>query len=446
MKQIKKIYLGLGVGLFFATVFVAQAQSLTPDKLQQLQDLKKLYKEAEAKNPALSPYTKQSLEMIEKIESANKLNKNPIAAPKIPIKPSAPILKPALKSPDHEVIKENFPETKKKISLEKRAAIHKEAQQKFSVVIKENTQDTNRDGVSDEVETLLGIDPKKPQSGHFSGFEKKLYGLDTPQKAARVEKQCNIGVLSGAKLSLEGFTVLAACPKGQQFALYAMDEQGFTTALGTQTASDNYKIVFVVDKNKLSPGKYTFQLEAASPLTLNSKNGQADVVGIVGAGANEPSKPVAVEIVPSTAIPQPQAQKIENVDIAALKNIKVFKTGDGRIHVSGVADISAMVVGTFSSAIFTSALLANVETGAFEIISAQPLETGDHEVVLYATELDQRVQSKPVQLKFSIVDVNQKRGAAPQQNFPWRGWWGVALGITAAIIAGFLIFRKKKAH
>ena len=246
-----------------------------------------------------------------------------------------------------------------------------------------------------------------------------------------------MGISPGAKLSAEGFTILAACPKGQQFALYAMDERGFTTALGTQTASDNYKIIFVIEKNKLSRGKYTFQLEAASPLTLNSKKGQAS---IVEADVFEPSEPVAVEIVPSADIPPPQAKKIENIDIAPLKNIKVFKTQDGRIHVSGIADISAMVVGTFSSAIFTSALLTNVETGAFEIVSAQPLQIGDHEVVLYATELDHRVQSKPVHLKFSIVD--QTRGAALQKNFPW---WAAGLGILAVISGGFFILRKKRA-
>lgn len=347
----------------------------------------------------------------------------------------------------HAMIKK---ELRKKKTEKKKKVIRQAAEKKFKQKITHSAQDTNRDGVSDEVEMVFGLNPaqKADAKAEFSEAEKKIYNVEP----AQVSKKCTMNVRYGDKLSSKGFTVLAACPKNKSFTLYAVDKKGNATALATKSASNNSKLVFAVDK-KFKTGKYVFQIKPVkakqkafwpfNSLFANVANAQAD-------SEVEKSDPIIVDVVEDTDIEQPVVQKIENVEISQVRDIKIAATSDGRIRVTGVTDLDTMVIGTFESAVFTSALLADVENGMFEVTSSQALEAGQHEVVIYATRLEDKVQSPPVRLSFSIIEtakaaaVEEVRpvAAASEAGFPVMP---VAVGgIVLALIGAFVFWRKSK--
>lgn len=303
-------------------------------------------------------------------------------------------------------------ELKKKKTERKKKVIRQAAEKKFNNKIASSAQDTNKDGVSDEMEVILGLDPriKADTKAEFSPAEKMIYGVKTPA----VGKKCTMSLNYGDKLPSKGFTVLAACPKNKTFALYAVDKKGNETELSTKTASSNSKLAFTVDK-KFKTGKYAFQIRPAKTKTqafLWSDIFAPERANAQSEDDTEKSDAVLADIVEDTEIPQPVVQKIENVDVAAVRDIKVSATADGKIRVTGVTDLDTTVIGTFESAVFTSALLADVENGAFEITSSQPLTEGDHEVAIYASRPEDQIQSPPVKLSFSIIQT--AKAAAPE--------------------------------
>lgn len=343
-------------------------------------------------------------------------------------------------------------ELKKKKIERKQKIIRQAAEKKFNQKITSAVQDTNEDGVSDEVEMVFGLNPKQAADpkAEFSAAEKKIYNVE----AAQVSKKCTMNVRYGDKLSSEGFTVLAACPKNKSFTLYAVDKKGNETALATKSASNNSKLVFAVDK-KFKTGKYVFQIRSAkeklkafwpfNSLFASVANAQTD-------SESEKSDPVIVDVVEDIDIEQPVVQKIENVEVSLARDIKIAATADGRVRVTGVTDLDTMVIGTFESAVFTSALLADVENGMFEVTSPQPLEPGDHEVVVYAARLEDKVQSPPVRLSFRILEtakaaaVEEARpvAVAEETGFPVMP---VAVGgVVLALIGAFVFWRKSKVN
>jgi hypothetical protein len=176
------------------------------------------------------------------------------------------------------------------------------------------------------------------------------------------------------------------------------------------------------------------------------------------------SQPALVDVVAPEEldIPEPIIQNIEDISVAGLSDIKVTQTADGRVRVTGISDSSNVVIGTFSSAVFTSAMLADIESGMFEVVSPRPLEPGDHEVVIYSTRPDENSQSAPAKLKFKIVETARAAAAevdpstlpgyngagippetpVPQdKKFPLLP---VAGGVLAIIVVGVAIGLRKK--
>lgn len=297
-------------------------------------------------------------------------------------------------------------ELTKKKAENKISTIRKVAAAKYGSKIVNSKQDSRGDGSSDEVAVLMGVNPKTKgaASDEFFPVEKKLYGIDTKTSNITDIKKCTMSIATGNKLPSKGFTVLAACPKNKTFTLYMLGKNGRSVELKTAKSSENSKLVFTVEQG-LVTGKSIFYIKEAKQVTgFLPSLWFASTLG-AESDTETTSDPVVVDIVQETEIEQPVVKNIENIDVAGLKDIKISATADGKVHVTGLADISTMVIGTFSSAVFTSAILADVENGSFEITSARPLEAGDHEVVIYATRPEDSVQSPPVKLRFSIIPV-----------------------------------------
>lgn len=298
-----------------------------------------------------------------------------------------------------EVVQATF---KKKRAEKKQANLKEVSLKKFHYDIKDGKGDADKDGITDTVAVAFGIDPTdktEPEKGFASTAEMKIYSANATAIKA---KKVTMNVYNGNALSKAGATVLATCESGASYTLAAYDVKGKRTVTAKETCAENDKMAFVTDHSKLPQGKYLFQIvKDRSPVSFVPYLAVLPPVAL--AAGDNASDPVIVDIVTDTQVPQPVVQSIEGLDVAGLKDIKVEAGEDGRIRVSGSSDISTMVVGTFKSAVFTSAMLADIDSGFFEVVSPRPLEDGDHEVVIYATRPEEAVQSQPVRLRFSII-------------------------------------------
>ncbi len=357
-------------------------------------------------------------------------------------------------------------EIKKKKVEKKIETIRQVAQKKYNQKIENVSQDTNGDGVTDEVEVVLGLNPKEKAATTdvFSAAEKKLYGVDNKKgNDSQLEKRCTTSLTPGIKLASDGFSVLAACPRNKAYTLFAIDRNGKETALETKESSDNNKMIFAID-TAFEKGQYLFQVRPAN-LTSYFPALAAYASVLNNDGTNVVSAPVLVNVVPTVDVPQPVVQSIEGVEVAGLSNISVTAGEDGKVRVSGVSDISTMVIGTFQSAVFTSAILADVTGGAFEVVSPRALTAGNHEVVIYATRPEESTQSKPVKLRFSLIpvaqaasgegtpanpnsglmDISPERRNTAEEEKSSSPWPMIGLGAGAVLLVGAVVaFRKKK--
>lgn len=435
MKHKNKILAGL---VIFGSISISIIGYAAYDDPAQIQQLRESYEKIGSENPYFKETAKEGIKLLDEIEKMKKAGLIPppnsgIAVPAAPLPATPPkksLPKPAEKTLRQKLQEEKKPEIKKTL-------LRQEAAAKFGIMIEESTQDTNQDGISDDVEVLFGIDPRSKTEGPFSAVEKKLFGIAEKKDLELIgRKKCLMNLESGVKRSIEGFTVLAACPKNTEYSLIAIEANGEITTVASGTVSENNKLVLPVTK-KLLPGTYTFQLVPNSFLKADVMESQ-DPMGV--------SDTVQVELVPFTKVKSVRVKKIEDVEIEGLRDIKVTQTADGRIHVNGHADPFALVVGTFKSAIFTSAMLADIQGGFFEIVSARPLEVGEHEVTLFASRYEENLESPPIAIKFSVVDKEGKMRSSAETTGSSTNTvlLFVIGGITLAGVI-FVIFKKKAA-
>ncbi len=167
--------------------------------------------------------------------------------------------------------------------------------------------------------------------------------------------------------------------------------------------------------------------------------------------AINPSSNVLVEVTGSETITDPKVKTIQTVSVESLKNIRVKRTADGKIRVTGTADLDTTVIGSFKSAVFTSAILADVQTGAFTVSSAGTLEDGDHEVIIYATRSEDGTQSRAVKVPFSIIEQETGDGklvvgqddSSSENSLPVVPI-AIAMGLVAIVVVSVLLSRRKR--
>lgn len=318
-------------------------------------------------------------------------------------------------------------------------------------VAKKNGIDTSAKGTtSDErlyqIAVLNGLNPKASNKE----VEAKIYGAASSSAMA---KTTTVSIRNNDSLSSEGFTALAAVPTANaSYTIYMVGKNNTETALGTVTSSEDKKAVFALENLQIPDGQYSIIVRKGAPAKTSWfwQNNTA-----YAAARGEESKPVRVNMLKDTEVPAPVVKSLGGLAFTDTQNIKITQSADGKVHITGTADVSTMVVGTFKSAIFTSAMLADVDNGSFDIVSSEALAPGEHEVVIYATRPEEAAQSTPVKVQFSIVNTAEAASAenpTPQRSsapasplsripvLPIAGVVGIALVLT---IAGVLARKKK---
>lgn len=355
------------------------------------------------------------------------------------------------------VFKEEF---KKAKEVSKRKLIAKASERRHRVVIRDNKEGLKTDGVSYEAAVFLA--PELPPTAAVAQqekevfahpVEKKLFGVPQNKTIDQLAKP-TLGLQQGTKVATRGTAILAAAPEANKsYELHAIDTSGRSRIVGKQMSSDNKKLVFTT--STLPPGKYALQVRPVSPLSARFPY----FASTLNAGAGAASDPVLIEAKSDPGIPQPVVESIEGLAITGLRDIQVESGADGKVTVSGSSDVTTMVIGTFSSAIFTSAMLADVDTGRFEVVSPRALEAGDHEVVIYASRPEEATQSVPVKVKFRLIQAAKaavpqivepvitepaaSRSSAQEKRFPLAAFLGFG-GLAVLLIAIGVFLKKSK--
>lgn len=366
-------------------------------------------------------------------------------------------------SADEVMIEKAVTHERKKINAQRtQNQLRRVSAETFKVAIRSNTQDSDNDGTSDEVAVLFGIDPRKQRDNEqFSEVEKILFGINETKNSPTTNQNIptpdanrpiTMGVNNGSRLDRKGFTVLASGPRGQEIELVAINRSGKERVLGSEVISENNKALFAVD-DTMEPGYHVLQVRRAKRFGSIFKNlGKASILN-AHVNPSETGMVAVVEFIEETSITQPVIKNIQDVEISSVRDIKVNVDTTGKVKVTGSADIDALVIGTFQSAVFTSAILADVTTGLFEVNSAQALAVGEHEVTVYATNPRDGSQSKPVRVHFSIIETAQASGEmersvvatteALEKNPTVLIIVSSFIGFGLVIVVGLLLHKKK---
>jgi hypothetical protein len=392
-----------------------------------------------------------------------------------------------------EQIEEAVQVAAKKINAERtREQVRAYSEKALGVKINNNKQDSDASGISDDVKVLFGAKDGK-------SVEKLLFGvadeMPTPQikpgadnmPTPQIEPGADnmpipqikpgadnmpipqikpgadnmptpqieptpdanmpiaLGLRNGSKLNNGGFVALISGPRGAKINLVAINQAGREIVLGSAVISENNRAVVHVNQ-PMENGFYGVRAvrnERRFSSTI-SHVGAASVLNAAESNHVQASKLKVVELVGDESIEQPTIKNIQDLDIAGLRDIKVSVGHDGKVTVKGSADINAAVIGTFQSAVFTSAILADVDTGLFEVTSPEKLEAGTHEVTVYSTNPQTGTQSKPVRVAFTIIGApdDTTKNARTLENDSTEshklimvsGGIGIALLITLALI------------
>lgn len=292
----------------------------------------------------------------------------------------------------------------------------------------------------------LGVDLNSTET-----VEDVLYGKkNTTVTKTKNDTTLTMGMRPGTQLSRTGAAVLVAGKAETAVELIAVDTKGAEHVIAHGTLSENGRTVLITD-TELPAGYYVFFVREARTTAQIQSNAFASALGSPSEKADS-SEGVIVQLSDEQPIVDPKIKKIAAVDIEGVKNIRVVRTRDGKIRVVGSADLATTVVGSFKSAVFTSAILADVTTGAFEVDSTSALQNGDHEVIIYATRPADGTQSRAVKVPFSIIE-EEAAGvgkivigthASAEESSSSVVPYAIGGGVLILVIVGAIFGRKKK--
>lgn len=283
-------------------------------------------------------------------------------------------------------------------------------------------RDTDNDGLSDLQEKELGTDPFKRDTdgdGVTDGDEVLAFGtnpLDPNSLPGKGVLLTNIpaGMLTNDTRPL----VTCSAKPGAEVALLELLSNGEQKILGKTTADANGRCVLQPDE-PLAAGKHAL------------------AAGLLGSDGKimDMSPMQQIEVNPDLEIPTPVVEEI---------SIK-----DHKPHVYGKTAYGTTVVAHFQSLATTSSVIADTTYGDFIVVSATPLELGQHKVSLYATYPDGR-RSQTVVVPFEVgnedtsykADGNGllKADLTSATDDPGNIWWVLGMLLPLLLLAAALLY------
>ncbi|MBU1446656.1 hypothetical protein KKD70_05340 [Patescibacteria group bacterium] len=276
--------------------------------------------------------------------------------------------------------------------------------------------DTDGDGLSDADEILTyGSDP--------------LTATDLNSLSLRITNIKDGMILTDVRPVIQGHA-----PKPDlTIKLVLRNEFGGEIVLGTTQSDEEGSFIYTPEFDLIDG---SFYLLAKS---LDTEAG--DVFESPLIGVNLDSKLIVDS-------PKPERLADTNIsDDVLLEGVRIVIV-DNKPVLVGRTGYKNKVFATWQSVLSTSAIVADLAGGEFEIAAPKELEKGDHKVTLYAIRESDMAMSKVITVNFEIKStvgaILHGVAGGDELGMPWYGWVLIFITGVGLLVFGFWLDRKQR--
>lgn len=286
-------------------------------------------------------------------------------------------------------------------------------EKQYGITVQDGIQDSESDGLSDEIEFLAGTNPLKIDSDGdgFSDSDEVLGYNTNPNDPADPGTLEKLGVRITGFIENQQVTdhqpfMKGAAPKNSEVEIVTRDLSGKEKILGKGAVSENSLYVFQIGE-PLPDGPY--QLTART--VEEGEKLVSSLISIAHALSQTQqqtlvSAPVNIRINSTFDVPVPDPKKLAGEPISSddiLKNVRIV-IKDNQPVLVGKAGYNNEVIANWSSIVVLSALIADSTVGDFSIQPPKLLPPGPHDVYIQAVRPSDSALSKTVKISFNISE------------------------------------------
>ena len=301
--------------------------------------------------------------------------------------------------------------------------INDDWEKEFNIEVLNGWQDTDADGCSDKIEYQYLSNPLNIDSdndGYLDCEEILEFRTDPMDFNSKPDKLDELKITNwNWKDSTNDFSPLfkGTGPKNINIELWIEGGDGQKQNIASSKIFANNKFV-IVPKGKIKDGNYVFYVNG-------SHNGKI-----------MQSNRILLSIDSKLGINKPEVKRLGSVNI--LKDVRL-EIREGRPILLGKVQEKAEVIVTWSSLLYTSALLIDTKEGDFQSIPPTLLEKGDHKIYLYAYRPNDKSSSQHVKLEFEILE-----GGIIKIHNDYNVWIFVIAAISCIAIISISIYINKR--
>lgn len=273
------------------------------------------------------------------------------------------------------------------------------------------TIDPDLDGLSNEQEIFWGTNPCDPDSdddGYLDGEEVLNYDTD-PNVVSTIDKIVISNFRDEETVPEGNLFFLGTASENTMVEIYAItDEEGYTLWLGETMTDETGK--FALYTEPLAEGDYA--------IVVTSMDENHNVVNM--------SYPFHIKVKRDTGISFPHF-------------LNISWEANGAPVIRGISEVGNIkLIVTWQSLVLSNTIIIDNAGQEFEISAPRQLELGQHTVTLYAVDNATGLKSAPIQIPFTIGEVNLT------EPFFQKPAWTLALGITGIALIGTLFSLRRR--
>lgn len=339
-------------------------------------------------------------------------------------------------------------------------------------LVESGQRDTDQDGISDLIEARIGTDIHNADTD-LDGTNDGVEYLQLASNPKKSDPKPNIttpiitNIRNGEVVS-SNFTISGTAKADEVLDVWLLYKDGKRVNLGTVQTLENGRflfnntkqlaagqfIVYVESSGKLPPcGFDTAQVSVINENCVNPEDLQTAVLSDTKV---KRSQLVLIEVAEDDPVKAPEPTRLADAEISKeviLKNLQITIKDNAPV-LSGITELGTTVIANWTSALLSSAIIADIAGGGFEIKAPSPLLAGNHRVLVYAKKPELGTVSPSVAVSFKVSEegeiMEQSQEEVPsgetgtKKPFPILWIW-LAIG-TIVLVAGVAIaltIRKK---
>lgn len=290
----------------------------------------------------------------------------------------------------------------------------------LDIKIDNGYNDTDGDGLSDAYEAIIGSNILSNNNKDSKIYLDQLYfggGKRYTSVKARI-----VNYENNAKTVDTSPVIKGVAHRNSTVTIVARTANG-NEILGTFESDEENK--FIGELSNLKYGKYELSgvVKAKSGTTIDTI----------------PS--ITIEIVKgkSSEVTTPKIESFGKAEIKSNKKIQLINVR--KPVLKGYAKPGSYIEAYFKSLILSSAVIADAQTGYFEISPNAELEDGDHEVWLYSTDPKTKTKSENEYISFNLSQNLETTVLNTEES---SKLYILLLGAFIAIVGSILVYQKRK--